>query len=203
MEAAPRSDLNEDELLELDAHLSRQRARERRPVMDNDDGGRRLDLTHTRPATVDNPDVEPRSTLPGDAFRQTLLVTPTPDDQGPGQQMPLFIYHPFERKTPPILVRRREQGLGRDQGKHLELIVGRDLDSWKAELHTERPDGAGTEDRGAEQGPGLDSGPPRRRHIAVLTCDSAAALILAFSFWILWGLWLWYSKGKVGDLQHS
>lgn len=194
MEAAPRCDLNKDEILELEAYLSRRRARGTRPVMEKNDDGKPVDLTHTAPASVDSPDVTPQRILGEDGFRRTLLLTPDPVDRNPGQSMPLFINHPFETETPPILVRSRQQGHGLGQEKHLEITIGPDLDSWRAELYTARPNGAGTEDPGPDQGLGINRFPARGGHMSVLTYDPAVALGLATVVSLVWVLWLWYSK---------
>lgn len=193
MEAAPRGDLNDDEILELEAYLSRRHARELRPVKEEDSDGKPADLTHSAPAAIDSPDVEPQRTLGEDGFRRTLLLTPDSDHRGPDQSMPLRIYHPFETETPPMLVRRRQRGLGREQGKHLEMTIGPDLDSWRAELHTTRPDGVVNEDPRADQGLELDGGPALRGHMTVLTYDPAVALSLAVVVLLLWVLWKWFS----------
>lgn len=192
MEAAPRCDLDKDEILELEAYLSRRRARERRPAMEKDGDGEPVDLTHAALGTIDSPDDKPQTILGGDGFRRTLLVTPDSDNRNPSQSMPLFIYHPFESESPPVIVRRRQRGLRRDQGKHLEMTIGPDLDSLRAELHTARPAGAVKEDPGADQGLDVDGGPARRGRVAVLVYDPAVALSLAMAGVVFWVLWVWW-----------
>lgn len=188
MEAAPRCDLNEDEILELEAYLSRRRARERRPATKKDGDGKLVDLTHTAPATTDSPDFTSQRFLGKDGLRRILILTPESADQIPNQSMPLFIHHPFETQTPPLLIRCRQQGQGLGEGKHLEMTIGPDLDSWRAELYKAWPDEAGKGDTGVDQGLVPNRVPARRGRVAALTCNPAVALGLATVvslFWVL------------------